>query len=103
MAMVVVMMIPAMAMMAVPMPMVRRRAVCAGPHTVLVASAAGLVGDLGAAADIDGEVRVGPDVAEMHRARLADAGGDAAVAAVAALIVTRRGYWLPGLLDLARR
>lgn len=49
--------------------------------------------------DIDRQMRVGADVAEVDRAGLTDAGGDAAVAAVLA----RRHGRFRGRLDLARR
>jgi hypothetical protein len=86
----VAMAMPAMATMAVPVPVVRRRAGGAGSHALLVASAARLIGDLCAAADIDRQVRVGPDVAKVDRARLADARRDAAVAALIACSDDRR-------------
>jgi hypothetical protein len=57
---------------------------------LLVAVAPGLVSDLRPAADIDREVRVGADVAEVDRAGLADARGDAAIPPSDAIGDTRR-------------
>jgi hypothetical protein len=99
MAMVVVMMMPAVVAMAMLVPVMRRRVIRARLHALLVAVAARLIGDLRAAGDIDRQMRVGADVTEVDRARLADAGGDPAVAAV---LARRRGR-LPGLPDVARR
>jgi hypothetical protein len=96
MAMVVVVVMPAMA---VPVPVMRRRAIGARPHALLIAVAARLIGNLHPPGDIDRQMRVGADVTEVNRARLPHAGGDAAVAAVLA----RRHGRFRGRLDLARR
>ena len=69
----------AVAMIAMMKSWVARATLTAAP--LLVAVAARFVRDLRAARDVDGQVRIGADVAEVDRAGLADARGDAAVAA----------------------